>query len=83
MGIPMKIKAQAYEDKEAQGNLPPSPGPGHANRPGYICGPGNVAGLMGLSVTGLKFRSIVKNSRWRNVQDLLIKERLDEVVIRE
>ena len=79
----MKIKAQAYEDKEAQGNLPPSPGPGHANRPGYICGPGYVVGLMGLSIIGLKFRSIAKDSRWRNVQDLLIKERLDEVVIRE
>ena len=79
----MKIKAQAYEDKEAQGNLPPSPWPGHANRPGYICGPGYVAGLMGLSVTRPKFRSIMKDPKWRNVQDLLIKERLDEVVIRE
>ena len=77
----MKVKAQAYEDKEAQGNLPPSPGPGHANRPGYTGGPGYVAGLMGLSVTRAKFRSIAKDSRWRNVQDLLIKERLDEVVI--
>ena len=77
----MKVKAQAYEDKEAQGNLPPSPGPGHANRPGYTGGPGYVAGLMGLSVTRPKFRSIAKDLRWRNVQDLLIKERLDEVVI--
>ena len=81
MGIPMKIIAQAYEDKEAQGNLRPSPGPGHVNRPGYTGGPGYVAGLMGLSVTRLTFRSITKDSRWRNIQDLLIKERLDTVVI--
>ena len=51
--------------------------------PGYIRGPGYVAGPMGLSVTRPKFRSIEKDSRWRNVQDLLIKERLDEVVVRE
>ena len=63
MGIPMEVKAQAYEDKEAQGNLPPSLGSGHVNRPGYTGGPGYVAGLMGLSVTGPKFRSIMKNSR--------------------
>ena len=77
----MKVKAQAYEDKEAQGNLPPNLGPGRASRPGYICGPGYDAGLMGLSVTRPKFRGIAKDSTWRNVQDLLIKERLDEVVI--
>ena len=53
------------------------------SRPGYVRGPGYVVGLMGLSVTRSKFRSLAKNSRWRNVQDLLIKERLDEVVIRE
>ena len=39
----------------------------------------NVDGLMGLSVTGPSFRSITKDSRWRNVQDLFIKERLDEL----
>ena len=79
----MKIKAQAYEGNEAQGNLCPSPGPGHVRRPGYTGGPGYVDGLMGLSVTGPKFRSITKDSRWRNIQDLLIKERLDTVGIRE
>ena len=79
----MKIKAQAYEGNEAQGNLRPSPGPGHVRRPGYTGGPGYVDGLMGLSVTRPKFRSIAKDSRWRNLQDLLIKERLNKVVIRE
>ena len=77
----MKIKAPAYEDKETRRNLRPSPGPGHVRRPGYIGGPGYVDGLMGLSVTRPAFRSIVKDSRWRNIQDLLIKERLDTVVI--
>ena len=77
----MKIKAQAYEDKETQGNLHPSPGPGYVNMPGYTRGPGYVAGPVGLSVTRPKFMSIAKDSRWRNVQDLLIKERLDGVVI--
>ena len=75
----MKVKAQAYEDKEAQGNLPPSPGPGHANRPGYTGQPSYVAGLMGLSVTRPKFRSITEDSGWRNIQDLLVKEILDEL----
>ena len=58
-------------------NLRPSLGPSHAKRPGY------VDGLIGLSVTRQKFRSITKDSRWRNLQDLVIKERLDTVVIRE
>ena len=79
----MKIKAPAHGGKEIRGNLRPSPGPGYVRRPGYTGGPGYVDGLMGLSVTRLTFRSITKDSRWRNIQDLLIKERLDEVVIRE
>ena len=79
----MKIKAQAYKDKEARRNLRPNPGPGHVNRPGYTGGPSYADGLMGLSVARPKFRSITKDSRWRNIQDLLIKERLDTVVIRE
>ena len=53
-----------------------------SSRPGYVRGPGYVVGLMGLSVTRPKFRSIVKDSRWRNIQDLLVKERLVEIVIR-
>ena len=77
----MKIKAQVYEGDEAQGNLRSSPGPGHVNRPGYTGGPGYVDGLMGLSVTRPTLRSIPKDSRWRDLQDLLIKERLDTVVI--
>ena len=71
----MKIKAPAHGGKETQRNLRPSPGPGHVRRPGY------VDGLLGLSVARPKFRSIMKDSRWRNIQDLLIKERLDTVVI--
>ena len=70
----MKIKVQADEDKEAQGNLPPSPRPGHANRPGYICGPGYVAGPMGLSVTRPVSRSIPKIIRRCDVQDLMIRK---------
>ena len=77
----MKIKAQAYEGDEAQGDLRSSPGPGHVKRQGYTGGPGYVDGLMGLSVTRQKFRSITKDSRWHNLQDLVIKERLDTVVI--
>ena len=79
----MKIKAQAYEDKEAQRNLRPNPGPGYVRRPGYTGGPGYVDGLLGLSVTRPTLRIIPKDSRWREPQDLLIKERLDTVVIRE
>ena len=79
----MKIKAQAYEDKEAQRNLHSSPGPGHVKRPGYTGGPGYVDGPVGLSVARQKFKSITKDPRWRNLQDWVIKERLDTVVIRE
>ena len=65
--------------RKTQRNLRSSPGPGHVRKPGYTGGPGYVDGLMSLSVARPTFRSIMKDSRWRNVQDLLIKERLDEL----